>query len=202
VRTGTSSPVKQQVMREPTDAEAIAASVDEPSAFEIVFDRHFDVVFRYLRRRVGRYRAEELAAETFAQALASRSRFDARYADARPWLFGIAVRLLRNHYRREDRELRAYARTGCDPLASDEPSLERLDAEASKPAVAAAVAELPPIEREALLLFAWAELGYGDIAQALGIPVGTVRSRLHRGRTRLRELLAASGQYAEETVDG
>jgi RNA polymerase sigma factor (sigma-70 family) len=196
------SPGKQRVMAEPSDAEAIAASVDDPSAFDLVFDRHFDVVFRYLRRRVGRHRAEELAAETFAQALASRGRFDAVYADARPWLFGIAVNLLRHHYRREERELRAFARSGSDPLASEEPSLERLDAEASKAVVASALAQLPAIEREALLLYAWAELGYGEIAQALGIPVGTVRSRLSRARGRLRELLAASGQYAEEIVDG
>jgi RNA polymerase sigma factor (sigma-70 family) len=196
------SPGKQRVMAEPSDADAIAASVDDPSAFELVFDRHFDVVFRYLRRRVGRHRAEELAAETFAQALASRGRFDAAYADARAWLFGIAVNLLRHHYRREERELRAFARSGSDPLASEEPSLERLDAEASKAVVASALAQLPAIEREALLLYAWAELGYGEIAQALGIPVGTVRSRLSRARGRLRELLAASGQYAEEIVDG
>ncbi len=189
-------------MAEPSDADAIAASVDDPSAFDLVFDRHFDVVFRYLRRRVGRHRAEELAAETFAQALASRERFDAAYADARAWLFGIAVNLLRHHYRREERELRAFARSGSDPLASEEPSLERLDAEASKAVVASALAQLPAIEREALLLYAWAELGYGEIAQALGIPVGTVRSRLSRARGRLRELLAASGQYAEEIVDG
>jgi RNA polymerase sigma-70 factor (ECF subfamily) len=196
------SPGKQRVMAEPSDADAIAASVDDPSAFDLVFDRHFDVVFRYLRRRVGRHRAEELAAETFAQALASRERFDAAYADARAWLFGIAVNLLRHHYRREERELRAFARSGSDPLASEEPSLERLDAEASKAVVASALAQLPAIEREALLLYAWAELGYGEIAQALGIPVGTVRSRLSRARGRLRELLAASGQYAEEIVDG
>lgn len=189
-------------MREPTDAEAIAASVDDPTAFDIVFDRHFDVVFRYLRRRVGRSRAEELAAETFAQALASRDRFDAQYASAQPWLFGIAVNLLRQHYRREERELRAYARSGVDPLAAEEPSLERLDAEASRPLVAAALAELPPIEREAVLLYAWAELGYEEIGYALEIPVGTVRSRLNRARGRMRELLARSGKYAEETVDG
>lgn len=202
MRTGTSSPIKQQVMREPTDAEAIAASADDSSAFDILFERHFDVVFRYLRRRVGRSRAEELAAETFTQALASRDRFDAKYTNARPWLFGIAVNLLRHHYRREERELRAYARSGVDPLAGEEPSLERLHAEVARPLVAAALAELPPIEREALLLYAWAELGYEEIAYALEIPVGTVRSRLNRARGRMRELLARGGQYAEETVDG
>lgn len=189
-------------MAEPTDAEAIAASVDDPNAFEVVFDRHFDLIFRYLRRRVGRQRAEELAAETFAQALASRARFDPSYEDARPWLFGIAVNLLRHHHRREERELRAYARTGADPLSVEESSLARLDAESVWPLVAEALAELSPIEREALLLYAWAELSYGEIALALEIPAGTVRSRLNRARRRLGELLAESGQYAEETVDG
>ncbi len=187
---------------ERTDAEVIAASRHDPDAFAAIFDRHFDAIFRYLRRRIGRNRAEELAAETFTQALAARHRFDTRHADARPWLYGIAVNLLRHHYRSEERELRAYARGGVDPLAANEPSLERIDAAAMGPAVAAALAELAPIERETLLLYAWAELGYGEIATALDIPIGTVRSRLNRARKRVRELLAASGQYAEGTVDG
>ena len=187
---------------EPTDAEAIAASRDDPRAFAVVFERHFDAIFRYLRRRVGAARAEELAAETFVQALAGRHRYDTAHADARPWLYGIAVNILRRHYRDEERALRAYARSGADPLIADEPSLDGLDAIAMGPAVAAALAELPPIEREALLLYAWAELGYGEIATALGIPVGTVRSRLSRARTRVRELLDAGGQYTEGTADG
>ena len=136
-------------------------------------------------------RAEELAAETFAQALAARRRYDTAHADARPWLYGIAVNLLRRHYRDEERALRAYARSGADPLVADEPSLAGLDAAAMGPAVAAAPRRAPPIEREALLLYAWADLGYGEIAAALGIPVGTVRSRLSRARARVRELLAA-----------
>lgn len=189
------------VAAEPSDAEAIAASREDPRAFGVVFDRHFDAIFRYLRRRVGRSRAEELAAETFTQALVSRDRFDRRYTDARPWLYGIAVNLLRHHFRDEERQLQAYAQSGVDPLAAAEPSLEA-GAEAVGPLVAAALAGLPPIEREALLLYAWAELGYGEIAAALEIPVGTVRSRLHRARGHMRELLAASGQYVEETADG
>lgn len=139
-------------MAEPTDAEAIAASLDDPRAFVVVFERHFDAIFRYLRRRVGRSRAEELAAETFTQALASRHRFDSGYWDARPWLYGIAVNLLRHHYRLEERELRAYARSGVDPLSSEEPSLERVDAAAAAPRVAEVLAQLSPIEREVLLL--------------------------------------------------
>src|SRR5262249_46493721 len=94
---------------EPTDAEAVAAARDDPRSFAVVFERHFDAIFRYLRRRVGSVRGEELAAETFAQAFAGRHRFDDVHTDARPWLYGIAVNLLRRHYRTEERELRAYA---------------------------------------------------------------------------------------------
>jgi RNA polymerase sigma-70 factor (ECF subfamily) len=63
-----------------------------------------------------------------------------------------------------------------------------VDAESSWPQVAAAVAELPAGERDALLLYAWEDLGYAEIAEALDIPVGTVRSRLSRARARLRDL--------------
>jgi RNA polymerase sigma factor (sigma-70 family) len=189
-------------MAEPTDADAIAFSVRNPSAFEVVFDRHFDDIFRYLRRRLGPSRAEELAAETFAQAFAARRRYDSQYASARAWLYGIAVNLLRHHYRSEERQLRAFGRTGVDPLAAEELSLERLDAAGAGPRVARALAELAAADREALLLYAWAELSYGEIADVLGVPIGTVRSRLHRARARVRELLAESGQYVEETVDG
>src|SRR5919108_2665939 len=183
-------------MAKRSDSEAIAASLDDPRAFVVVFERHFDAIFRYLRRRVGRDRAEELAAETFTAAFASRHRFDSSAWDARPWLYGIAVNLLRRHYRSEERELRAYARSTVDPLGFDERSLDRIDAADSMPRVADALAELAPIEREVLLLYAWADLSYGEIAEALHIPVGTVRSRLNRARGRVRELLAVNGEYA------
>jgi hypothetical protein len=90
-----------------TDAEAIGSP--DPRRFELVFERHFDSIHRYLARRVGRDLADDLAAETFAVAFKSRRRYDAARADARPWLYGIASNLLRHHRRREERQLRAYA---------------------------------------------------------------------------------------------
>jgi RNA polymerase sigma factor (sigma-70 family) len=172
-----------------TDAEAIRASQQDPHAFVLVFDRHFDAIHRYLRRRVGRELADELAAETFTQAFSRRERFDARRPDARPWLYGIAANLLRHHYRDEERQLRAYARTGTDPARHDLPPADRIDAFALAPELAAAIASLRRRERDVLLLFAWAELDYQEIADALGIPPGTVRSRLHRARRAVRKLL-------------
>ena len=100
-----------------SDATAIAASLETPAAFGRVFERHHAAVHRYLARRLGADLADELAAEAFAVAFAKRRRYDGSYEDARPWLFGIATRLAQRHWRREERELRAYARTGTDPAA-------------------------------------------------------------------------------------
>jgi RNA polymerase sigma factor (sigma-70 family) len=175
-----------------TDAEAIAASLSDPRAFVDVFDRHFDAIHHYLRRRVGKEIADELASETFAQAFEHRKRYDQRRPDARPWLYGIAHNLLRHHYRDEERALRAYARSV--ELNASEP----VDVPGSE--LAELLAELPAGERDVLLLVAWAELEYAQVAEALGIPVGTVRSRLNRARGRLRELLEPSGQYERETI--
>ena len=179
-----------------SDAQVIAASRADPLVFAIVFDRHYDAVHRYLARRAGVDLADDLAAETFTQAFDSRLRFDLARMDARPWLFGIATNLMRHHYRTEERRLRAYARIDRPDRVDAFEGIEgRLDAEGAAPLIAAAVLRLSPGERDVLLLFAWADLRYEEIAAALAIPIGTVRSRLNRARHRLRELLGVSGQY-------
>src|SRR5213082_17865 len=96
-------------MRE-TDATAISRSFTDPASFEVVFDRHYTPVYRYLRRRVGDELAQELAAETFLQAFRARGRFAAGGDSALPWLYGIAANLIRMNQRAEERRLRAYAR--------------------------------------------------------------------------------------------
>jgi RNA polymerase sigma-70 factor (ECF subfamily) len=176
-----------QALSAPSDAQVIARARLDPAAFAAIFDRHHSTIHAYLRRRLDAPIAEELAAETFARALRGVGRYDQQRADALPWLFGIAANLARRHRRTEVRRLRAYARTGRDPLQDvhgDAPA--RLDAAAAGPRLAAALAELPAHDREALLLFAWAELSYEEISLALRVPVGTVRSRLHRARKVLR----------------
>jgi RNA polymerase sigma-70 factor (ECF subfamily) len=177
----------------------IAASLADGARFGEIFDRHFAEIDRYLSRRVGWVLADEIASEVFVVAFRSRGRYDPAAANARPWLFGIAANLARRHWRTERRRLRAYARTGLDPLCDDtDDSDRRLDALAAGPVLAAALASLRADEREVLLLFAWADLGYEEIATALGVPVGTVRSRLSRARRRVRELLAPTGQPSGE----
>jgi RNA polymerase sigma factor (sigma-70 family) len=176
-----------RVVGSPSDANVIARARREPAAFAAIFDRHYDAIHGYLRRRLDAPIAEELAAETFARALRGLKRYDDARPDALPWLYGIAANLARRHRRTELRRLRAYARTGRDPLQdehADAPA--RLDAAAAGPRLAAALAELRADDRETLLLFAWAEVSYEEIARALDVPVGTVRSRLHRSRRTLR----------------
>jgi RNA polymerase sigma-70 factor (ECF subfamily) len=177
---------------EPTDAAILAASVGDPQAFTSLFERHFARIHRWLQRRVGAPLAEDLAAETFTRAFDRRARFDVAYDDARPWLFGIAANLVHDHQRAELRRLRALARVarweaGGEDVAAG--AVARADAAVAGPAVAAALAALRAEERDVVLLVAWAGLDYEEVARATGVPIGTVRSRLHRARGHLRAAL-------------
>jgi RNA polymerase sigma factor (sigma-70 family) len=119
----------------------------------------------------------------------------------RPWLYGIAANLVRHHWRKERRMLRAYSRTGVDPVLSpDDEADDRIEAQARRRELSAALAELRPQEREILLLHAWAGLTDREIAAALSLPLGTVKSRLHRTRERLRNRLDPTGQSHVKAV--
>jgi RNA polymerase sigma factor (sigma-70 family) len=105
--------------------------------------------------------------------------------------------VLAKHHRAEARRLRATAQLASSRAVQDDPAeraAESVDANELWHRVANAIEDLPDGERDVLLLFAWEELSYDEIATALGVPVGTVRSRLNRGRRRLRELSAPSGE--------
>lgn len=174
------------------DSDAILASKRSPDGFAAIFDRHFDAVHAYLQRRVGPDLADELSAQTFLAAFDARGSYDPAQPNARPWLFGIATNLLRRHHRDEVRQFRAYARTAVDPVTDAFDGIEaRLDATQMRRELVEALADLPAEELDALLLYAWAELSYPEIACALGIPTGTVRSRLSRARGRIRAALEA-----------
>ena len=166
----------------PHDGETIEASIPAPAVFGVVFDRHFESIHRYVARRFGAHIADDVAAEVFAQAFASRDRFEIHRPDARPWLFGITANLLRRRARQDAAQWKAFAKYGHDPFDVDVAAAPRLD----EAAVAKALAAISSREREALLLMVWAELTYDEIALALDIPIGTVRSRINRARTKLR----------------
>jgi RNA polymerase sigma-70 factor (ECF subfamily) len=185
-----------------TDAEVIAASLDAPAGFGTVFDRHAAALFRFLVRRVGRDTADPLLGDVFRIAFERRAHFDLAYASARPWLYGIATNVLAKHRRTEARRLRATAelaatRATVVPDDTTEHVADAVDAAQLWPTVADAIAGLPDGERDALLLYVWESLSYDEIAAALAVPVGTVRSRLNRARRRLRELDDADGEQRE-----
>ena len=161
-----------------------------PQLFTEVFDRHAPAIHRFVARRVGTHAADDVLSETFLLAFDQRGRFDGAYASARPWLYGIAANLMRRLQRSEIRRWRAIAAIGhtTEP-AFDDDANERLDSAARLPMMAAVLASLNEGDRHVLLLFAWEDLSYAEIAVALDIPIGTVRSRLNRARTQMRAVL-------------
>ncbi|MFL5799209.1 MAG: RNA polymerase sigma factor [Actinomycetota bacterium] len=171
-----------------SDAEAIAESLRDPASFEVVFDRHYDAVRRYLQHRCGLDAGEELTAQTFLVAFDRRACFDGRSPSAKPWLMGIATNVLRHHRRAERTRLQAYARVPVEASRA-EPDEDALAASMAAPMLSRALAETSRRDRDALLLMVIGELSYEEIASALHIPVGTVRSRIHRARMALRERL-------------
>jgi RNA polymerase sigma factor (sigma-70 family) len=183
----------------PADEFLICESVSTPDVFASVFERHFDWVRNYAARRVGVAVADDIAAEAFVVAFAQRHRFDPTVGSGRAWLLGIATNLIRRHHRQETRALRAWGRTGTDPLFADHADAvaSRLDAKKQMQQLAGTLARLSPRDRDTLLLLAWGGLSQDEVAAALGIPVGTVRSRLHRIRRQLRESLPSSGSESD-----
>ncbi|WP_062640325.1 RNA polymerase sigma factor [Streptomyces maremycinicus] len=177
--------------RHDEDAAVIADSLARPEVFGEIYHRHAAVIHRYAARRLGENAAEDITAETFLAAFRTRGRYDMSRAKARPWLYGIAANLIGKHRRAEVRALRAMARTGHDPVADSwtDRSDSRVAAQAAQGRLAGALAGLSRGDRDVLLLVAWGDLGYQEVAEALSIPVGTVRSRLNRARRKVRRAL-------------
>jgi RNA polymerase sigma factor (sigma-70 family) len=182
-------------MSSPPDGEVIGRSLGEPEAFGLIYDRHAPALLRFLGRRAGARIADGLVGELFRIAFERRKTFDVSRASALPWLYGIGANVLLKHRRAEARRLRASARMlAAGEVTDRRASAAALDARVLFPRVADAIEGLPDGEREALLLFAWEELSYERVAEALELPIGTVRSRLNRARGRLRELLEPKGK--------
>ncbi len=174
-----------------TDAELIRQSWAEPTWFEVLFDRHHQPIHRYTARRLGTQAADDIVGETFLIAFRRRESYDLTRSHALPWLYSIATTLIARHRRDEQRYLRALRRTGVDPLPEPmaDQVIGRVAAENQERQLAEALAALSPGDRDVLLLVAWGDLSYEETAQALSVPIGTVRSRLHRARRQVRQVL-------------
>jgi RNA polymerase sigma-70 factor (ECF subfamily) len=172
----------QTVVAETDDGAVMAASCHRPELFRVVYERHYDRVRRYAWARVGPA-GEDVAAEAFAVAFARRTDYDPARDDALPWLLGIATNLIRHVHRDERRRLRLLVALGSERGRGQTP-------EDRAPSVAGALGRLHRRDREVLVLYAVGELSYAEIAEALGIAEGTVRSRLHRARRSVQEVLS------------
>ncbi|MET7606904.1 sigma-70 family RNA polymerase sigma factor [Streptomyces avermitilis] len=182
------------------DAEVVAQSLEQPELFARLYDRYAPDIHRYAARRLGDGAADDITADTFLTAFRIRSRYDLTRTNARPWLYGIAGNLIGKQRRAEVRALKALARTGHDPVAASwvEDTESRVAAQGP---LAGALAALPAGDRHVLLLVAWADLTYQEVAQALDIPVGTVRSRLNRARRKVRTALGADPAFLSDAAE-
>ncbi|WP_141578551.1 RNA polymerase sigma factor [Actinomadura sp. WMMA1423] len=181
-------------------AEIIRSSRHEPERFGLLFDLYAEEIHRYVSHRLGADLAEDVVAETFLAAFRHRSRYDAGRAPVRGWLFGIATKLIGKHRRAEIRELRALARIDarCAGEGHEDRVAEKVSAAALHPSLSKVISTLPRRDRDVLLLVALAGLSHAEVAAALGIPFGTVGSRLNRVRKKLRAALGEVGPASNE----
>ncbi len=177
-----------------SDATAIAASQRDAEQFGLLYDRYAAQLYRYAYRRVGSDLAEDIVADTFLAAFRRRGSYDLARTDARPWFFGILTRVIARHRRAEEARWRALGRAAADDVAEGfaDRVAASVSARSTRRPLAEALRRLNPGDRDVLLLVAWGDLSYGEVAETLQIKLGTVRSRLHRARRKLRAALGDS----------
>jgi RNA polymerase sigma factor (sigma-70 family) len=170
-----------------------------PGDFADVYERYFADIHRYIAGRLGRDVADDIAADTFVIALRKHDGFDAGRGPVRAWLYGIATNLVAQHRRKEQRRYRVLARSGPEESTDghEDRVVSWVAAEGMQPRIARALARLSREERDVLLLVALADLSHQEISRALGIPYGTVGSRLNRARKKIRAALDQEGQIDE-----
>jgi RNA polymerase sigma factor (sigma-70 family) len=190
-------------MSEPTDAALWQRAAEgETAAFGILFERHARTVYNYCFRRTGNWsQAEELTAIVFLEAWRRRRQVQLEREEAIPWLLGVATNVIRNTRRSQRRHRAALERLPRERSTDFAAEVdERLDDERQMRAALRAMAKLPRADQDIFALCIWEELTYQQAALAIGIPVGTVRSRLSRARARMRELTEADGHEWDECI--
>jgi len=177
-------------LSETADGDLLAMAGSEPEAFGELFKRHSRSVYAYCARRTGDLDlAEDLTSVVFMEAFRRRRKLQLSNSSALPWLIGVANNVVRN----ADRSLRRY-RSALDRIpvpangmSSEEDAMERLGAQEALASALAAISALTQGEKEVVLLVLWSGFTYADAATALGIPVGTVRSRLASARAKFKD---------------
>ena len=194
-RAGADATGGDATAAEISDVEIIGLSQDDPELFAMIFDRHAEEIHRYAARQLGQQVAPDVVSDVFLAAFRNRGRYDAGRADARPWLYGIATKVISQHMRAESRRARTLAAlpVPLPAVFSVEEISDRITAAQLRPRLLRVLAGLSVADRELVLLVAWAELSCEQVAEALEIPVGTVRSRLHRVRAKIRRSIGPVG---------
>ncbi|MFD1541710.1 RNA polymerase sigma factor [Nonomuraea guangzhouensis] len=176
-----------------SDTDLLKASYRKPERFGELYDRYFREIHAYLGRRLDQQAADDLAAEVFLTAFRKRATFDPERGEVRPWLYGIASNLIALHRRTETRKLAALRRSAAKGQDAEhgheERVVSRVDAANEQARLTAELQALSEGDRDVLLLSALGELSHEEVAKALGIPYGTVGSRLSRVRRKLRAAL-------------
>jgi RNA polymerase sigma factor (sigma-70 family) len=175
-----------------TDGELLRRSASEPAAFGELYRRHGVAVRRYVVSRVGIDSGEDLAAEVFIRAFRTRDKCRADRGSALPWLLGVANHVIGDHRRVERRRLATLER-----LLVEEHELAANPDIGLTPEMIHALRRLSAADRDTLLLLVWGELSRDEVAAALGVPVGTINSRIARTRKRLASDLEPLRQAAQ-----
>ena len=160
----------------------------DSGAFSELFDDYSDLICNVAFRRTGSWEAaEEIVSTVFLEAWRQRATVTEHNGSIRPWLLGVALNLIRRHWRQADRQRRATLRLASEHTHLDHASdvADRLDAEQTMSRIMETLEQIPGDQRETVQLWAWEELTYDEIAAVLDVPVGTVKSRLHRARETL-----------------
>ncbi len=174
-----------------SDLELWRLARADPDAFGVLFERHGRAVYAFCARRTADFAlAEDLTSIVFLEAWRRRERTEITGESLLPWLLGIAHNAVRNAHRSRRRHRAALARVPTEPLeAAADDVASRIDAERALGDALRAIRALPDRERDVVVLVLWSGLSYEDAALALGVPAGTVRSRLWRARARLSDSL-------------
>ena len=185
-----------------TDERLLAdAAAGDTNAFQILYERYRDPIFRFVYRLLGSVEAaEDVAHDCFLSLIKNPARFDANKASLRTYIYAAARNLAAKRYNSLGREA-AMDELIEEPAVADrhEPMARVLDNELAAE-VAQAIAGLPPLQREALVLFEYDELSLAEIGEIVGADPNTVKARLFRAREKMRARLDRYFRMAREAA--